>query len=121
MKWTDIPQKWLRIGFILGVLLFIIGTLDPLEGSVLIALASLILAGVTHLYKDPHKKYYLIAALLILPGVFNLFYLSSLGGFGGDSELSPWWGLLIAPYPAGWLFILGLLFLRLFAKGRPSG
>ncbi len=120
MKWNDIPDKWLRIGYILGVVLFMVGTLDPLEGSVLVALASLILAGVTHLYKDPHKKYYTIAALLILPGVFNLFYLSSLGGFGGDSSLSPWWGLLILPYPAGWLLILGLLFSRLFTRRSSS-
>ena len=114
MKLKEIPQRWLRIGYFLGIALFLIGSLDPLEGSVLIALSSLLLAGVTHLFRDPHRKYYLIAALLILIGVTGLFLLSSIGGFGGDSNLSQGWSLAILPYPAGWLMVLVLLFMRLF-------
>jgi hypothetical protein len=46
---------------------------------------------------------------MIAVGVFFLFYLSSLGGFGGTSKLSIWWGLLIVPYPIGWLLSISLL------------
>ena len=114
MKWNEVPRKWLQVAYYAGIALFLFGSVDPLEGSVLIALASLILAWVTHLFDDPHSRYYRLAAWLILPGVLGLFILSSLGGFGGDSRLSSWWGLVLLPYPAGWLLILGLLFVRLF-------
>jgi len=34
-------------------------------------------------------------------GVGALWFLSSLGGIGGKSGHSIWWGLLILPYPTG--------------------
>ena len=40
--------------------------------------------------------------ILIALGVVALWGLSSGGGFGGDSERSMWWGLLVLPYPIGW-------------------
>jgi hypothetical protein len=43
---------------------------------------------------------------LIAIGVGALFGLSSIGGFGGTTGRSMWWGLLIAPYPIGWLMAL---------------
>ncbi|MCB0658955.1 MAG: hypothetical protein KDC57_22585, partial [Saprospiraceae bacterium] len=53
---------------------------------------------------------YLMASLLILIGVFFMFYFSWLGGWGGDSSLSWWWLILVLPYPAGWIFNLILVF-----------
>jgi len=32
--------------------------------------------------------------------------LSSLGGIGGKSGRSLWWGLALLPYPVGWLMAL---------------
>jgi ABC-type multidrug transport system permease subunit len=58
----------------------------------------------------------MLNALLITVGVIFLFYLSSLGGFGGTSTLSWWWGLLILPYPIGWLLQVVLLLIRAFRK-----
>lgn len=101
-----------RLMYILGVIAFIIGALDPLEGSVLIFAGSVFIALSTYLQKDKHWKLFLTIAILISFGVFFLFYLSSLGGFGGTSELSWWWGLLIIPYPIGWLFGIVLLITR---------
>ena len=42
-------------------------------------------------------------------GVIFLFYLSSLGGF---PPLSWWWGILILPYPIGWLMLVTTLIVR---------
>jgi hypothetical protein len=36
-------------------------------------------------------------------GVAALWALSAVGGFGGTSGRSYLWGLLIVPYPVGWL------------------
>lgn len=101
-----------RIFFAAGMVMLIGGIIDPLEGSLVILLGSILLAFSLHLQKDAFRKAMLTASLLIVFGVFCLFYLSSLGGFGGDSELSWWWGLLILPYPAGWLLSIVLLLVR---------
>jgi hypothetical protein len=109
-------RRWLQAGFILGVVLFLLGTLDPLEGSILILAGSILLAVVTHFFKDPQRKWYRIAGTLILFGVLALWILSALGGFGGESTLSYGWAVLILPYPAGWLMLLVLFYLRLFVQ-----
>lgn len=113
-------ERKLQIGFIAGVILVLLGTLDPLEGSILILIGSGLLAFVTHLFPDPHARLYRLAAILIAIGVVALWVLSSLGGFGGESDLSWNWGLLILPYPIGWLILLVLFYLRLFVKKKAS-
>ena len=47
------------------------------------------------------------AFILIVVGVAALFCLSAVGGIGGKSRHSMWWGILILPYPVGWLMALG--------------
>jgi len=103
---------WTRIVYIVGVIAFIAGTLDPMEGSVIIAAGSVLIALSTYLTNDRHNKTFITTSILILSGVFFLFYFSSLGGFGGRSSLSWWWGLLILPYPVGWLINLIVLISR---------
>ncbi|MCJ7758753.1 MAG: hypothetical protein MUP24_11485 [Gillisia sp.] len=104
--------KWKLIIYIIGVIALIIGVLDPLEGSVVIAAGSSLIALSTYLTKDRHWKIFLASLIMIIIGVFFLFYFSSLGGFGGTSTLSWWWGTLILPYPLGWLMSIILLIVR---------
>jgi hypothetical protein len=107
----------IKILYIIGIVASIIGAVDPLEGSVVILAGSALISLSTFLNKDRHWKIFLISFLMIVIGVFFLFYLSSLGGFGGKSSyLSWWWGLLILPYPIGWLVIITLLIIRAFKK-----
>lgn len=109
-------KRWLQAGFILGVFLILLGTLDPLEGSLLILAGSVLLAVVTHLFRDPQHRWYRLAALLIFTGVLALWVLYALGGFGGESGLGYGWTVLILPYPAGWLMLLVLFYIRLFVQ-----
>lgn len=104
--------NWTRIIYITGVIALIIGAIDPLEGSVVIAAGILLLTLVTYLAHDRHWKIFLLSLILIIIGVFFLFYFSSLGGFGGTSTLSWWWGTLILPYPIGWLVAIVLIVFR---------
>lgn len=104
--------KWKRIIYIIGIIALIIGVLDPLEGSVVITVGSSLIALSTYLTKDRHWKIFLASLIMILIGVLFLFYFSSLGGFGGTSTLSWWWGILILPYPVGWLISIILLIFR---------
>lgn len=114
-------RRWLQAGFILGVVLFLLGTLDPLEGSVLILAGSILLAIVSHLFRDPQHRWYRLAAVLILFGVAALWILSAFGGFGGESDLAYGWAVLILPYPVGWLMLLVLFYLRLFVQKNREG
>jgi hypothetical protein len=110
--------KWIRVIYFIGVVALIIGAIDPLEGSVLILAGSVLLALSTYLKHDRHWKIFLVSFIMVLTGVFFLFYFSSLGGFGGDSSLSWWWGTLILPYPLGWLLEIILLIVRAFKKKK---
>ena len=104
--------KWVRVVYVVGVIALLIGAIDPMEGSVVIAIGSLLIALATYIAKDRHQKLFLMTMVMILVGVFFLFFLSSLGGFGGKSDLSWWWGLLILPYPVGWIISIILLIKR---------
>jgi len=104
--------KWTRIIYIVGVIALIIGAIDPLEGSVVIIVGSALLALSAYATSDRHTKIFTASLLMIVIGVAFLFYFSSLGGFGGTSTLSWWWGLLILPFPIGWLIIIIVLIRR---------
>ncbi len=108
--------KWMRIMYILGIIVLLIGALDPMEGSVVIAAGSTLIAFSTYITHDRHRKIFLTSFMLIVVGVCFLFYLSSLGGIGGKSALSMWWGILILPYPIGWLMTIITLLYRAFKK-----
>ncbi|HLF34551.1 MAG TPA: hypothetical protein VI583_09945 [Cyclobacteriaceae bacterium] len=112
--------KLIRILYIIGVVAMIIGALDPLEGSIVIAAGSLLVAVTTYLNSDSHWKIFAAGFVMIVIGVFFLFYLSSLGGFGGNSGLSWWWGVLVLPYPVGWLGSIIILIIRAVGKPRPK-
>jgi cytochrome c biogenesis protein CcdA len=111
-----IKTQWIKVLYIIGIVAIIIGVLDPMEGSVVILAGSVAISFSTFLNKDRHWKLFLVSFLMIVIGVFFLFYLSSRGGFGGNASLSWWWGLLILPYPTGWLLSIALLVIRAFKK-----
>ena len=105
-------NKIYKIIYIIGVIALVIGTIDPLEGSVIIAGGSIFISIASYLLKDSYRKLFLIFSILIVIGVAVLFYISYLGGVGGNSSLSPYWTICILPYPAGWLASIILLILK---------
>ena len=104
--------RWKQIIFIIGIIGVIVGAIDALEGSVVILAGSVLIALSTLLMKDKYWKIFLASFIMIVVGVFFLFYLSSLGGFGGTSKLSIWCGTLILPYPVGWIITIVVLITR---------
>jgi len=113
-----IKIKWIKIVYIIGASALFIGVIDPLEGSLVILSGSALVALTTYLLNDSYKKIFLISSLMILFGVIFMYYLSSLGGFGGKSTLSRWWALLIFPYPIGWLISIAALVVKSFKKNK---
>ncbi len=117
---STIKEKtnWKKFAFISGAVLLIAGAFDPLEGSLIIVTGSILVTVATHLSNDKHHSLFLASMIMILFGIFFMFYFSLLGGIGGKSSLSIWWGLLIVPYPAGWILAIALLILRVIKKQK---
>ena len=96
---------WSRILISLGGIAMLVGAIDPLEGSLLILPGSGLVALGMFLGRRerPAHVYWVWVFLLIAVGVGAMFVLSALGGIGGKSGHSMWWGVLILPYPVGWI------------------
>ena len=96
---------WSRILKVVGGVAMLLGTADPLEGSMLILPGSALVAlGVCLSSPDRRVvRYWTWAFILIAIGVGAMFALSAGGGIGGPTGRSMWWGLLILPYAVGWL------------------
>jgi len=103
---------------IIGTICFIIGAIDPLEGSILIFIGAILIALEKYLKHDVLWKWFTAIAVSIIIGVAFLFYFSSLGGFGAGASLSWWWAMLILPYPIGWLSGISLLIYKA-VKNKP--
>jgi len=102
----------------------LVGTLDPLEGSLLILPGSGMVAVAMYLGGKDRRTvlYWAWVFGLIAVGVGALFGLSAAGGIGGKGGHSIWWGVLLLPYLAGWLMALagGVAGLVRFCKGRQA-
>lgn len=113
---------WSRILVTVGGIAMMLGTIDPLEGSLLILPGSGMIALGIYLGRKDRRTvlYWTWAFILIAVGVGALFGLSAVGGIGGKGGHSMWWGILILPYPAGWLMALagGVAALARFLKTR---
>ena len=111
---------WARVLVTLGGIAMLLGTVDPLEGSLLILPGSGLIALGTFIGKSQRSviRYWLWVFGLIAVGVAAMFVLSAFGGIGGKSGHSMWWGIFILPYPAGWLMALvgGIAWLVRFLK-----
>jgi hypothetical protein len=91
----------------IGIALILLGSLDPMEGSVLISLGSIVFAIASWLQRKAWKWHAVLAAAAIGFGVSALWIVSSKGGFDPATEW--WWLLTILPYPVAWLGLLGVM------------
>ena len=82
----------------------VLGALDPMEGSLAILPGSGLVALGTFLGHSERRLivYRVVVFILIALGVGALWGLSAVGGLGGKTGHSMWWGLLILPYLVGW-------------------
>lgn len=103
--------RWSRILIGTGLVGMLIGALDPMEGSLVILPGTGITALGAMLAHSRQRLRLYAAFVIVAVGVVALFGLSAIGGIGGHSGHSMWWGLLILPYPLGWIagLIVGIV------------
>jgi hypothetical protein len=111
---------WSRVLVIIGSIAMLVGALDPLEGSLAIFIGSGLVALGTFLGQASRKMlvYWIIIFSLITIGIGAMFALSAVGGIGGTSGHSMWWGVLVLPYPVGWVMGIVSLLVRLVRNIR---
>lgn len=97
-------QRWSRLASLLGGIALVVGSFDPLEGSVLILPGSALLAVGSYLGGRDRRivAYHAWSFVLVAFGIGALLLLTAIGGVGGNSGHSFWWALLILPYLGGW-------------------
>jgi len=107
---------------IVGSISMLLGSLDPLEGSVIILSGSALVVWGTYLGKQQHRMlvYWIWVFILLALGFAMMWMLTAFGGIGGSTGRSMWWGLIVLPYPIGWIMGMASLIVRLvnFIRAR---
>ena len=97
-------RRWSRLVSLLGGVSLVAGSFDPMEGFVLVLPGSALLALGDYLGRRDRRiiAYRTWGFILVALGAGSLLLLSAIGGVGGSSGRSVWWGLLVLPYLVGW-------------------
>lgn len=111
---------WSHILVIVGLLGMLVGAIDPLEGSLVILPAGGVAAVGGFLGQSRYRKVLYTAFILIAAGFGAMMIMTMMGGIGGKTGRSMWWGLLCLPYPVGWVVGLVGIVLRLVESFRGS-
>lgn len=90
----------------ISFIVMLLAVLDPMEGAFVALPACVVLMLSAFFSRSRYRVplYWATGAMLL--GVSFLVALSLAGGIGGNSGRSAWWGLLLVPYPLGWLAAL---------------
>lgn len=109
----DIRSSSAHTLVIVGGIAMLLGALDPLKGAaILLTGTALVLLGTVLGQAGPRLvSYWILVFVLVGVGVTAMVVLNVLGDFGATGDRSLWWGILILPYPIGW--IMGMLNLLL--------
>jgi hypothetical protein len=111
-------RRWSRGLVIAGLAAIALGTLDPLEGSVVILGGiALVTLGAFLVHSPLRSRMYTALALAVI-GVGALWGFSAVGGIGGNSGRSLWWAVTMLPYPVAW--VLGIVGAIQLLRGKPT-
>ena len=96
-------QQWLRSSAWIGFAGMLVALLDPMEGAFVALPFCAVLTYAAGASGSRYRRllYWALGSMAV--GVAILVTLTVMGGIGGSSGRSMWWGLLLIPYPLGWL------------------
>lgn len=113
---------WARPLLVIGATGLVVGTIDPLEGAVLILAGVALITLAAFLGGSRHRRILTWALALLSVGVAAVWISSLYGGFGDGTGRSLWWLVpVLAPYLLGWLLgVVGtVLAFREFFRRSP--
>ena len=84
----------------------LLGCIDPLEGWPAVFAGVVLVSIGAALGASRHRRWLFYAAGLVTIGAGAMVALTAVGGFGGNSGRSLWWGLVLLPYPMGAIIAL---------------
>lgn len=108
----------------LGAFAMLIGALDPIEGVFIIFPGSILAAIGAWLTQTSGRRWFYGAEILILLAFAIILIIDRLGGFGPKAPTldSNAWGLLLLPYPLGWLAgMIGMARILITKVKKPLG
>jgi len=115
------PHQVTRSLVVIGLAGMLLGAIDPLEGSLLILPGTGLVALGALLGEGRRRQLVSWSLALVSVGVGALWVLSALGGIGGDTGRSNWWGLVLLPYAVGWVMGVAGAILTLVESFRRPG
>jgi hypothetical protein len=115
----NVRKLWSHILITVGSIAMLVGALDPMEGSLVILPGSGLVTLGTFLNNTERGLliHWLCIFGMIAFGV-GAFWALGAWGFGGTNKHSMWWGVLVLPYPIGWVMGLVSLLFRLVRSVR---
>lgn len=100
----DSDNHWSRTLTPIGLVATLFGAIDPLEGAFLVLFGSGLVA--LGFFLNQAERRLVVFRVwvfgLVVVGCAALWGLSTVGGIGGSSGRSEWWGALTLPYLLGW-------------------
>lgn len=111
--------RWARRLAWIGLAGLLLAVLDPMEGAFIALPFCAVLTVSAFLATSRYRVLLYWAFGSMFVGVGVLIVLTLIGGIGGSSGRSMWWGLLLVPYPLGWLMAL-FLGARVVREPMPS-
>lgn len=103
MKKSPRVMRYLSV---IGLLVFLVGMADPLEGFPLILVGGAMGTLTAWLAAGRWFQLMTFGFTFAVLGAVAMLILSAYGGIGGTSGLPPVWGFTVLPYPIGILVIL---------------
>ncbi len=98
--------KWSRGLSIAGLVLLLVGLIDPLEGFPVVLAGGVLAVIAARMATSRWLRLVAWGLGLAAVGSAAMVVLSWLGGIGGARGLPMVWGLVVLPYPVGLLLVL---------------
>lgn len=101
-------MKWVWGLVLAGSFAMLIGAVDPLEGAIVILIGGGSASAGVYLAQTRMRRLVYGGFILTVLSFVLLVVMSVLGGIGGSDSFfrSKWWGLLLLPYPIGWILAM---------------
>ena len=111
-----------RAMMIVGAVALAVGALDPLEGSLILLPACVLVALAARWAGSRYERLSNVGLAVFFVGFVAMWAITAIGGVGGSTGRSAWWALPAVLVVPGWLLVVaGAVQALRETKGRRAG